>query len=395
MNHMRRNVLLLAACQALMFSGNSLLITTSALIGYNLLGADKSLATLPVALQMIATLAASVPASLLMGRIGRRAGFALGSLLGFSGGVCAAYALHVENFGLFCVATMLVGTFNGFAIYYRFAAADQADEKYRSRAISYVLAGGVVAAFVGPNLAAWTRDFTDVLFGGSMLCLMGFYLLSFVLQLCLDIPKPSTSNNAAPGRPMWVIARQPRFAIAVCCGMLGYGAMSLIMTATPLAMQAVRLPFTDTAFVIQWHVFAMFAPSFFTGHLINRFGLTTVMFIGAVLDIICIAVNLHGTSVWHFSAGLILVGLGWNFLFIGATTLITDTYRTSERAKAQAFNDFFVFTTTTICALTAGTLQHLLGWEIVNLSVLPLLLVIAMALAWLQFGNTQRVAESA
>jgi len=395
MNHMRRNVLLLAACQALMFSGNSLLITTSALIGYNLLDADKSLATLPVALQMIATLAASVPASLLMGRIGRRAGFALGSLLGFSGGVCAAYALHIESFALFCVATMLVGTFNGFAIYYRFAAADQADEKYRSKAISYVLAGGVVAAFVGPNLAAWTRDVTDVLFGGSMLCLMGFYLLSFLLQLYLDIPKPGTAENAVPARPMWVIARQPRFAIAVCCGMLGYGAMSLIMTATPLAMQAVRLPFTDTAFVIQWHVFAMFAPSFFTGHLINRFGLTTIMFVGAILDIVCIAVNLNGTSVWHFSAGLILLGLGWNFLFIGATTLITDTYRTSERAKAQAFNDFFVFTTTTTSALTAGALQHLLGWETVNLSVLPLLVVIAMALAWLHFGNTQHASESA
>jgi MFS family permease len=393
MKHTRRNVLLLAACQALMFSGNSLLITTSALIGYDLLGADKSLATLPIALQMIATLASSVPASLLMGRIGRRAGFALGSLLGMAGGVCGVYALHIESFALFCVTTMLVGAFNGFAIYYRFAAADQADTKYKSKAISYVLAGGVIAAFIGPNLAAWTRDITAVLFGGSMLCLIGFYALSLLLQLFLDIPKPSAADNAAPRRSMSAIAYQPRFVIAVCCGMLGYGAMSLIMTATPLAMQAIRLPFTDTAFVIQWHVFAMFAPSFFTGHLINRFGLTTVMLTGALLDLVCIAVNLSGTSVWHFSAGLALLGLGWNFLFIGATTLLTDTYRLSERAKAQAFNDFFVFTSTTVSALTAGALQYHLGWETVNLSVLPVLAVITLALAWLQFGSAPRVSE--
>ncbi|MDH3713184.1 MAG: MFS transporter [Gammaproteobacteria bacterium] len=393
MNHTRRNVLLLAACQALMFSGNSLLITTSALIGYDLLGTDKSLATLPMALQMIATLASSIPASLLMGRIGRRAGFALGSLLGMAGGLCGAYALYIESFALFCVTTMLVGAFNGFAIYYRFAAADQADAKYKSKAISYVLGGGVIAAFIGPNLAAWTRDVTEVLFGGSMLCLIGFYSLSLALQLFLVIPKPGVVDNAAPRRSMAMIAGQPRFVIAVCCGMLGYGAMTLIMTATPLAMQAIRLPFTDTAFVIQWHVFAMFAPSFFTGHLINRFGLTTVMLTGALLDLICIAVNLSGASVWHFSAGLVLLGLGWNFLFIGATTLLTDTYRPSERAKAQAFNDFFVFTSTTASALTAGTLQHHLGWETVNLSALPVLAVIMLALVWLQFG-APRVSES-
>lgn len=394
MSNMRRNVLLLAACQALMFSGNSLLIATSALIGYDLLGTDKSLATLPIALQMIATLATSVPASLLMGRIGRRAGFMLGSVLGLLGGVSGALALHLQSFALFCVATMLVGAFNGFAIYYRFAAADQADKGYKSKAISYVLAGGVIAAFIGPNLAAWTSDVTGVLFGGSMLCLIGFYLASLLLQWYLDIPAPATTADTPPGRSMAAIARQPRFVVAVCCGMLGYGAMSLIMTATPLAMQAIRLPFTDTAFVIQWHVFAMFAPSFFTGALIGRFGLTRIMLIGALLDLVCIAVNLSGTSVWHFGAGLALLGLGWNFLFIGATTLLTETYRPSERAKAQAFNDFFVFTTTTASALTAGALQHHLGWETVNLSVLPVLGVIVLALGWLQFGPAPRVSES-
>lgn len=391
---MRRNVWLLAACQALMFSGNSLLIATSVLIGYDLLGDDKSLATLPIAVQMVATLACSVPASLLMGRIGRRAGFALGSVLGASGGVVGVMALELQSFALFCLGTMLVGAFNGFGIYYRFAAADQADASYRSKAISYVLAGGVVAAFIGPNLASWTRDMTDVLFGGSMLCLISFYVLSFVLQMFLDIPKATGADSIGPARSMAAIARQPRFVVAVCCGMLGYGVMSLIMTATPLAMQAIRLPFSDTAFVIQWHVFAMFAPSFFTGQLINRFGLSRIMMTGAVLDVICIAVNLHGATVWHFSAGLMLLGLGWNFLFIGATTLLTETYRASERAKAQGFNDLFVYTTTTLSVLTAGALQHQLGWAIVNLSVLPLLTVILLALAWLQFGPAPRARES-
>ncbi len=390
---MRRNVLLLAACQALMFSGNSMLIATSALIGYDLLGADKSLATLPIAVQMIATLATSIPASLLMGRIGRRAGFICGSLLGLAGGVTGSLALELGSFALFCAATMLVGAFNGFAIYYRFAAADQADRRYKPKAISYVLAGGVIAAFIGPNLASWTRDITGVLFGGSMLCLIAIYALSFLLQLLLDIPRPTAAERAVAGRSMPAIARQPRFVIAVCCGMLGYASMTLIMTATPLAMQAIRLPFADTAFVIQWHVFAMFAPSFFTGHLITRFGMIRIMATGAMLDLVCIAVNLSGTSVWHFSAGLVLLGLGWNFLFIGATTLLTETYRPSERAKAQAFNDFCVFTSTTTGALTAGALQHHLGWATVNLGVLPLLLVIAAALFWLQFAPAQRASE--
>ena len=171
--------------------------------------------------------------------------------------------------------------------------------------------------------------------------------------------------------------------------------MVLLMTATPLEMMHQHNHrFSDVAFVIQWHVLGMFVPSFFTGHLINRFGLTTVMLTGALLDLVCIAVNLHGTSVWHFSVGLVLLGLGWNFLFIGATTLLTDTYRSSERAKAQAFNDFFVFTSTTASALTAGALQHHLGWETVNLSVLPVLAVIMLALLWLQFGHAPRISES-
>ncbi len=384
MSALRRNVLLLASCQALMMSANSLLIVSSAVIGYSLLGPDKSLAALPIALQFIATFLVSLPASLLMGRIGRRAGFALASLIGFSGGLLGAFALLDQSFALFCLANALVGVFNGFAIYYRFAAADQAHEKVRAKAIAYVLAGGVLAAFIGPNLAHLTREATSVLFMGSMFSLMAIYGLSFVLQLFLDLPVPTREQRREPGRALATIMRQPRFVIAACCGMLGYAVMSLVMTATPLAMQATKLPFGDTAFVIQWHVFAMFAPSFFTGHLISRFGLARVMLTGVLLDAACIAVNLAGTSVWHFTAALAALGLGWNFLFIGASTLLTQTYAPSERSKTQGVNDLFVFSATTVSALTAGALQHNFGWQAVNLGVLPALAVIFAALMWLR-----------
>ncbi|HEV57846.1 MAG TPA: MFS transporter [Phycisphaerales bacterium] len=381
---MKRNVFLLAFAQAMMMTGNSLIVATSSLVGF-LLAEDKSLATIPLALQFLATMLSSIPASFIMQRIGRRNGFVLGLLLGGLGAATAVAAILGQDFWLFCVATLLVGMFNGFGIYYRFAAADVASETYKARAISYVMAGGVVAAFIGPNLANWTNGIMGTPeFAGSYAALLGIYALSLIALFFLDIPRPGAQVIHAHGRPLRAIASQPAFVVAVLAGMLGYGIMVLVMTATPLAMKGHAHSFSDTAFVIQWHVFGMFAPSFFTGALIQRFGVLNVLLWGALLNLACVGINFLGTDVWHFWLALFLLGVGWNFLFVGATSLLTETYTEVEKAKTQALNDFIVFTTVTVASLSAGWLQHHYGWQAVNAGVLPSILVILMAVLWLR-----------
>jgi len=382
MQFSRKNVLLLAAAQAMMMTGGSLLITTSALVGFRL-SPDKSLATLPLALQMLAGMLTTIPASLIMQRIGRQRGFLLGSTLGLGGAALAAQAIVAGNFALFALAAALSGMFTGFGNYYRFAAADVAPEDYRSRAISYVLAGGVVAALIGPNLAHWTSDWLATPFAGSFVALTGIMLLSFVTLLFLDIPRTAAEIHGG-GRPLSEIVAQPAFRVAALGGMLGYGVMALVMTATPLAMHGHQHPFSETAFVIEWHVLGMFAPSFVTGTLIRRFGVLRIMTTGALLYLGCVAVNLGGTSVGHYWLALTLLGVGWNFLFIGATTLLTETYRPEEKARTQAVNDFLVFSTVTVSVLSAGALQHHFGWRAVNLGVLPLVAIVLGALLWLR-----------
>ncbi len=385
-NRQGAKVFLLALCQGLMMTGNSLLMASSALIGHQL-ATNKVLATLPLALQFLSTMLTSIPASLLMGRIGRRLGFMLGSVLGICGAVVGTFAILSGSFPVYCLATVLIGSFNGFATYYRFAAADDVAAAYRSRAISLVLAGGVIAAFIGPNLANWTRDLiAPAVFAGSFAALVGVYVLSLLLQLFLPSGAATpTMGIAWSGRKLQRIAAQPIFLAAVICGMLGYAVMTLIMTATPLAMRVHDHIFSDTAFVIQWHVFAMFAPSFVTGHLINRFGVLNIMVCGALLDALCVAVNLGGNAVWHFWAALMLLGLGWNFLFVGASTLLTNTHTPEERAKTQGLNDFLVFTTVAAAALSAGALQHSLGWQWVNIAAIPAIIVVTLTLAWFKY----------
>jgi len=381
MNSMKRNVLLLAACQAMLMTGGALLIATSALVGFRL-ATDKALATLPLAMQMLASMLTTIPASLLMQRYGRRAGFLLGSTIGISGAGLATYAIVSSSFMLFVLGAALSGMFAGFGNYYRFAAADVATADYRSTAISYVMAGGVIAAFIGPNLAHWTSAWLAAPFAGSYLALAAILLLSFATQLFLDIPRPA-HETIGSGRTLGAIARQPVFVVAAIGGMLGYGIMALVMTATPLAMHDHHYVFGDTAFVIEWHVLGMFAPSFFTGHLIRRFGVLQVMLAGSLLSAVCIGVNLTGTSLSHFWLALFLLGVGWNFLFIGATTLLTETYAPEEKAKTQALNDFMVFSTVTVAVLSAGSLQHHLGWRAVNYGVMPLIAVTMIAVVWL------------
>ncbi len=384
MNAFRRNIPLLALAQAIMMSSTSLMITAASLVGY-VLADNKALATAPLAAAFVTTMLTSIPAAWLMHHIGRKAGFILASLIGAGGATLAAWAITQGWFLGFVLGAALVGAHNAFGNYYRFAAADAVPAPLKGRAISWVLAGGVAAAFVGPNLANFSHDWiSGAPFAGGFLAVTVLYLCATAALSFLQLP-PQAEDHVDPEqpvRPLAQIARQPAFIVALICATLGYGVMSLVMTATPLAMSHHQHALGDTSFVIQWHVLAMFAPSFFTGRLIERWGIASILRQGALIGLSCVAINLAGTSLWHFWVALILLGLSWNFLFIGATTLLTRAYRPAEKAKVQAANDFAVFTTVTLASLSAGALQHLLGWQSVNLGVILPLLIALGAGVW-------------
>ena len=366
-------------------SGATLIGTTSALVGHAL-AVDKSLATVPLALQFLATMSATIPASLLMRRVGRRRGFIIGAMFGLVGAVISSGAIFAASFIGFVVGSTVTGVFYGFVIFYRFAAADTADARFQSKAISLVLAGGVIAAVVGPNLARLTKDmFEPVTFAGSFVALSALCVLSIAVLSLIDIPPLSQEERRKPGRPLHVIMRQPVCAVAMLGGPVPYGVMSLVMTATPLAMLACDHSFDDTAFIIQWHVLGMYAPSFFTGHLISRFGVLNVMTVGAGLLFASLLTNLSGIELVYFWVGLVLLGVGWNFLFIGATSLLTRAYAPAERAKVQGINDFLVYGSVTLGALSSGALHHALGWDAVNYGVIPLILIAFTAVQWMRF----------
>ncbi len=381
-----RNIALLALAQAVLMTGTSVLITTSALVGRDLAG-DPALATLPLGLQFLAMTLATIPASLFMGHFGRRAGFLVGIGLGLCGTLLAGYAIMTDSLVVFCLAALLIGAFNGTGQFYRFAAADIAPEGRRARAISLVLAGGIVAGFTGPSLAAWTRTLMAPDFAASYLVLGSLYLIGVLAIALLRIPLPPRRVRRASGRPLPVIAGQPTFMVAVAAATVGYGAMNLLMVATPLSMEAHHHPFDDVAFVIQWHVLAMFVPSFFTGELVRRFGLLRILGIGAVLMIACVGINWSGHGVWQYWTALVCLGVGWNFLFVGGTTLLTETYAEEEKAKCQAVNDFVVFGTVTVTALSSGLLYSLLGWQLLNAVVLPFLLLVLAGLFWVHLRS--------
>ncbi len=387
-----KNVWLLALAQALMMSVNTLLITASAIIGYDL-AANKSLATLPLAVQFCATMLTSIPASMLMGRFGRRAGFLVASVIGLAGSVTALYAVSVTSFAMYCLATALFGIYTGFGNYFRFVAAEVAPPSQRNTAISYVLAGGVIAAFVGPNLANLSKDLFTTAYLGSFLAVGLLYLLNLANFLVMDLPRPLNQAIKEFARPLQQIIRAPEYIVALLSAAIGFSMMTLLMTATPLAMKHQHHDFSDVAFVIQWHVLGMFAPSFVTGHLMNRFGIERIIFVGGVAMLACILINLSGTSLWHLWLALVLLGIGWNFMFIGGTTLLTRTYNEAEKPRAQAFNDFIVFTSVTLASLGAGALQFLLGWRMVNLSVIPFIVLSLVALGWLRYLQRVQVTN--
>ena len=389
-----RNVALLAVCQALMMTTTSAIITSAALIGYAL-AEDKALATVPVAFQFVATMLTSIPASLYMRRVGRRLGFITGALIGMAGGAIATVAIVLSSFWLFALGVALIGSLHAFGQFFRFAAVDSAGPAMRSRAISLVLLGGVVAAFTGPNLARFTKDLFDPLaFAGTFAAIVLIYLAMGLVLSLLSIPPMSAADKSGPQRPLLEILGQTKCIVAILGAVSGYAVMTFVMTVTPLAMADCGFAFGDSASVIQWHIIGMFLPSFFTGHLVGRFGATNIMIVGGLLQALCVAINLAGIEYLHFLSALVLLGVGWNFLFIGGTTLLTECYRPSEMAKTQGFNDFCIWGCVGAGALLSGASMHHLGWAIVNTVTVPLIVIALIAAVWLRFDLARHRAAA-
>ena len=365
--------------------GQSTLFFIGSLIGSKLTH-DQALATLPVSAVILGTALMTVPASLVMRRVGRRAGFMGAAVVGLIGLLICALALYSAYFWLLCTGALTVGFYNAFCQYYRFAAADVATPAFRPKAISLVMAGGVVAGVIGPSLATHSRNFLpEVEFLASYLLLAAMTVSVFIMVSFVRIPRLSEAELKDTGRPLSVIVRQPTFIAAAGSSMIGYGVMALLMTATPLAMIANAHPVEDAGFVIQWHVVGMFAPSFFTGHLISRFGLMKIMFTGALLLLASVGAALMGIALGHFMISMFLVGLGWNFLFVGGSTLLMEVHTTAERGKTQAAHDFLVFATTAAGSFLSGQLLYRFGWEQVNLMALPFIIAVCVLIIWYGF----------
>ncbi|HAA93925.1 MAG TPA: MFS transporter [Rhodospirillaceae bacterium] len=379
----KKNVLILSICLGMAMTGTSIVLTISALVGV-VLAPDPALATVPFGLQWIMTVSSTMPLSLLMRRFGRRPVFVAGQLVGCIGAGIATYAIFNQDFYLFALGSAVLGIHNACWQYYRFAAADTASEAFKSRAISYVLAGGVFAAVAGPELASRTHGlFEPVLFAGGYLAICCITIVAAILLLGIEIPKP-VRRDGDSGRPLGEIVRQPVFIVAVIASMIGYGLMNLSMTATPLAMKVCGFVVHDTKWVIQAHILGMYVPSFFTGNLIKRFGIYNILSVGAVLMIVAAATAMSGITIGHFAVALAVLGIGWNFLFIGGTTLLTEAYRPEEKEKVQGCNDLIVFGTVALTAFFSGTMQHLIGWNAVSASLILPSLAVLGAVLWLR-----------
>ena len=379
---MNLHLLLLTLCQGLFLTNNVTFIAINGLVGLSL-APSPWMATLPIT--------GYVAGGALCAGLVARHQRAWGRKRAFQAGLCVAivatglcaYAAVTHQFWLLVGATMLAGYYNANAGLYRFAATEIVAPQFKERAISWVLAGGIIGAVAGPNLASATRDYFPVAFAGAYAALVGVALLALLVLSFITFPPLPVPSAARPGRPLREIARQPVFIVAVAACALGYGVMSLLMAATPIAMSQCAHPFRSTALVLEWHVLGMFVPSFFTGSLIRRFGCLPVMAVGVVLNAVCIAVALSGLDLMQFLVALFALGVGWNFLFVGGTTLFTEAYRPEEKTTAQAAMDTAIFTTMTVTSFSSGALVTTQGWTLLNLgSIVPMLLA-GVALAWL------------
>lgn len=377
-----KTLALLAACQGLLLINGAGLISMQGLVGY-MLTDTKSLATLGATTYVIGSALAAMPAALWMARVGRRAGFMTGAFINIVGCGLAALALHLRSFPLFCAATAVIGIYQAIGLQYRFAAAEVAAPSDRAKAISWVLAGGIAGGILGPESMRLARDWFATPFAGSFIVLAAYALLAMAVQSRVHVPKPAREERSGGGRPLGEIVRQPVFVVAVISAAFGYGIMNLLMVATPLAMDFCSHPFAQAAMVIQWHVVGMYAPGLFTGSLIRRYGTLKVILAGVVLVGGCVAVALSGTTVTHFLVALALLGVGWNFMYTGGTTLLTESYAPAEKARAQGANDFAVFATMGVSSFSSGALVSVAGWDRMNMLALPVLAVVVVAVVWL------------
>lgn len=389
----RKNVLVLATCQTLFGIGRMMIILTAPLIAY-FIAEERALATLPHALVIVGTAAATLPASLFMRRVGRRWGFVTGAAIGTIGGAVAAVGLLTTSFALFCLGIFLYGVSAGFAQLYRFAAADVAAADFKGRAVSLVLAAGVIASLIGPELAKIGADLVvSPQFLGAYIFLMATTLLSGIIVSLIDIPPLTQTEIAGAVRPMSAIMRQPAFVAAVLAAMVAQAVMNLLMVATPIAMARFNHQFVDTALVIQWHGVCMFAPGFFTGSLIRRHGEIRIILGGLALVLASVAIALSGQTVFLMWAAMAVLGLGWNFAFTAGTTLLVEAHTPAERAKVQGTVNMLIYTVAAIASLSSGTLLHYLGWTWVNLCALPLIAVAIAATLW--FARHRRNGQTA
>lgn len=379
---MKRNLGLLILAQALLFVNNTTMIAVTGLVGFAL-APTALLATIPLTCYVVGAALAAGPVARMMRRHGRRDGFSVGALFGIAGVSLAALGAYYKIFWLLCCGMVIVGVFNACGALYRFAAAEVVSPSYKERAISWVMAGGIAGGIIGPNLAKYSKDFLPAAFAGSYAVLALFALASLVAVRFVEFPAQTAAEKAGGGRPLSEIMRQPVFIVAALGGTIGYGVMNLLMSATPLAMQMCSLPFSDAALVLEWHVIGMFAPSFFTGNLIRRFGVLNIMFTGALLMFACVAFALNGQDLTHFLGALFVLGVGWNFLYIGGTTLLTEAYRPEEKNRVQGANDFLVFLTMATSSFSSGALVTSRGWEIINLGALPFLFLVCAGIFWL------------
>src|ERR1700712_2426803 len=385
----RSNVLRLAAAQALTGANSAVIFATESIVGATL-APSISLATVPLSMYVLGLAAGTLPTGAISRAYGRRVAFIIGTFCGVLTGALGAFAILHASFWLFCGATFLGGLYGAVSQSYRFAAADGASVAFRPKAVSWVMAGGVFAGVLGPQLVQWTMDiWPPYLFAFSFVAQAVVAIVAMIVLSGVDAPRPAPSDLHG-GRPLFMIARQPRFIAAALCGVISYPMMNLVMTSAPLAMKMCGLSVSDSNFGIQWHIVAMYGPSFFTGSLIARFGAPKIVALGLILEAAAAGIGLSGITAMQFWATLIVLGVGWNFSFVGASALVLDTHRPHERNKVQAFNDFRVFGTMALGSFSSGQLLVHYGWSAVNMVVFPPVLFGLAVLTFASFAKRRR-----
>jgi MFS family permease len=387
-----RNIGLLATCQALTQSSNTLMFASSALAVLTIVSPDMRMwANLPVTMQHLGVMLSVFPASMLMMRRGRKFGFRTGSLMGMVGAACAAIGLGIGSFLVMCLGGLCLGYAVANMQLYRFAAVELAPGHFRAQAISYLTAGGVIAGILGPALARFTPDLWLPLFQASFCAAVVIHAIVFTVLGFIEFPPVKAEDTSGPQRPLFEIVTQPAYMVACAGAVIAFGVMSFVMAASPLAIVMCGLKATEAPVTIFVHVMGMFVPAFFTGNLIARFGVFNMMMVGIALLVMGVVVALTGVSEWHFRIALGLNGVGWNFMFVGATTLLTTTYRQAERGKAQAFNDFMVFGTTATASLMASVVLEVQGWAMLNYFALALVLIAFLVIGIFRLRHPARV----